>query len=116
MIRLFVYGTLRKGDVRSNMLEGGVSKFIKDIKTLPIYTLLDLGSFPALVISGETSIVGELWEIDDYTKKYLDLIEGVPMLYLDKEIELEENITALAYVFEYNRGYPEIESGDWFNK
>ena len=98
------------------MLDGGVSRFLKNTKTAPIYTLLDLGSFPALLISGETSIVGELWEIDDYTKKYLDLLEGVPMLYQDKEIELEDETTALAYVFEFNRGYPEIKSGDWFNK
>ena len=97
------------------MLESS-SRFIKDTKTLPIYTLLDLGSFPALLLDGETSVVGELWEIDDYTKKYLDLIEGVPMLYHDRQIELEDKVTALAYVFEYNRGYPEIESGDWFNK
>ena len=52
------------------MLEGS-SRFIKDTRTLPIYTLLDLGSFPALLLDGETSVVGELWEIDDYTAQRL---------------------------------------------
>ena len=37
------------------------------------------------------------------------------MLYQDEEIELDDDTTAIAYVFQFNRGYPEIESGDWFN-
>ncbi len=116
MIRIFVYGTLRVGDSRSSMLGHGNTKFIDNIKTASLYTLLDLGSFPALLTSGDTSIVGELWEVDEYTKKYLDLVEGVPMLYQDEEIELEDGTTAIAYTFDFNRGYPIIESGDWFNK
>jgi gamma-glutamylcyclotransferase (GGCT)/AIG2-like uncharacterized protein YtfP len=69
-----------------------------------------------LVKEGNTSIVGELWEIDERTKKSLDLIEGVPLLYMDEDITLENDTSALAYVFQFNRGYPEIKSGDWFNK
>ena len=104
MIRLFVYGTLRKGDVRSFFLSDvEQTKFIQEIKTKPIYTLVDLGSFPALVKEGNTSIVGELWEIDERTKKSLDLIEGVPLLYMDEDITLENDTSALAYVFQFNR-------------
>ena len=117
MIKIFVYGTLRKGDSRSFFLSDvEQAKFLRDIKTKPQYTLVNVGMFPALIKEGNTSVVGELWEIDERTKKALDLIEGVPLLYMDEEIYLEDDTSAIAYVFEYNRGYPEIESGDWFNR
>ena len=49
MIKIFVYGTLRKGDSRSFMLSDNLdAKYIKDIKTKPLYTLVDVGMFPAL--------------------------------------------------------------------
>tara|TARA_Y100000996_G_C22518739_1_gene641535 strand:+ start:1220 stop:1573 length:354 start_codon:yes stop_codon:yes gene_type:complete len=117
MIRIFVYGTLRKGDERSFFLtDVEQAKFIKEAKTKPLYTLVNLGMFPALIMEGNTSIVGEVWEVDKRTKQTLDLIEGVPLLYQDEEIYLDDDTSAIAYVFQYNRGYPEIESGDWFNK
>ena len=34
---------------------------------------------------------------------------------MGKEIELEDGTTAIAYVQEVDKGYPHIESGDWFN-
>ena len=116
MIKLFVYGTLRKGDSRSFFLNDvEQAKFLREAKTKPLYTLVNVGMFPALIKQGKTSVVGELWEIDKRTKQSLDLIEGVPLLYQDEEIELDDDTTAIAYVFQFNRGYPEIESGDWFN-
>jgi len=115
MIKIFVYGTLRKGDSRSFMLSDNLdAKYIKDIKTKPLYTLVDVGMFPALCKEGIQQIQGELWEVDDLTKKALDTIEGVPYLYMDEEIFLEDDTTAIAYVFQFNRGYPVIESGDWY--
>ena len=55
-----------------------------------------------------------MWEITDFVKKGLDTIEGVPYLYMDKEIELEDGTKAIAYVMQ-DKGYPIIESGDWFD-
>lgn len=114
-MKLFVYGTLRMGDSRAFFLEDdNESVFINTIKTAPKYKLVNLGSFPALVEGGSQSVVGELWEITDFVKKGLDTIEGVPYLYLDKEIELEDGTKAIAYVMQ-DKGYPIIESGDWFD-
>ena len=112
---IFVYGTLRQGDVRASYLSDTDSKFIKNTKTAPKYTLVSLSAFPAIIEKGNTSVVGELWEVDERTKRALDTIEGVPFLYMDKEIELEDGTTAIAYVQEVDKGYPHIESGDWFN-
>jgi len=114
-MKLFVYGTLRKGDSRSFLLDDiDECKFIKYIHTAPQYTLVSLAAFPALLEKGDTKVMGELWEIDERTKRHLDVIEGVPTLYMDKEIVLEDGTTAIAYVQEFDRGYPIIESGDWF--
>lgn len=118
---MFVYGTLRKGDVRSGVLSDmetlGQAKFIKNATTYGIYKMVDLGAFPAIVEGGTTSIVGEIWEIDKYTKQYLDLMEGVPLLYKDKPIKIDDEQGVFAYFLARpNKGYEEIKSGDWFKK
>ena len=118
--KVFVYGTLRTGDVRSGVLSDmqlqGQAKFIKETTTSSRYTLVDLGAFPGLIEGGDTSVVGEIWEIDHYTKQYLDLMEGVPLLYQDKPVKIDDEEDIFAYFLVNPRGYPEIKSGDWFKK
>lgn len=118
--KVFVYGTLREGDVRNGVLkdmqELGQAEFIKNATTYGIYKMVDLGAFPGIIEGGTTSIVGEIWGIDKYTKSYLDLMEGVPLLYEDKPIQIEDEEDVYAYFLVRHKGYPEIKSGDWFNK
>lgn len=118
--KVFVYGTLREGDVRNGVLkdmqELGQAKFIKETTTSSRYTLVDLGAFPGLVEGGNTEVLGEIWEIDQYTKQYLDLMEGVPLLYQDKPVKIDGEEDVFAYFLVRHKGYPEIKSGDWFNK
>jgi len=118
--KVFVYGTLREGDVRSGVLKDmqdlGQAEFIKNTTTYGIYKMVDVGAFPGIVEGGTTSIVGEIWEIDKYTKQYLDLMEGVPLLYQDKPIKIDGEQGVYAYFLVRHKGYPEIESGDWFKK
>lgn len=90
--RIFVYGTLKRGDVRAYLLEG--QRFVGDIKTAPRYKLFNTGEYPALVeadtlgVAG-VSIVGELWEVDDDCLARLDIEEGVDEgLYQRRAIEL----------------------------
>jgi gamma-glutamylcyclotransferase (GGCT)/AIG2-like uncharacterized protein YtfP len=118
--KVFVYGTLRQGDVRNGVLkemqELGQAEFIKKTTTSSVYTLVDLGAFPGLIEGGDTSVVGEIWEIDQYTKQYLDLMEGVPILYQDKPVKIDDEEDIFAYFLVNPRGYPEIKTGDWFKK
>lgn len=117
MIKIFVYGTLRKGELRNFFLQDtDETKFIQEIKTKPKYKLVDMGSFPALLENGDNSIVGELYEVSEFTKKSLDTIEGVPFLFVSKEVELEDGSKVTAYFQPFDKGYPEITSGDWLNK
>ena len=93
----------------------GTASFIKEIKRLPCYTMIDLGAFPGILDSGINVIYGELYEVDDSILKMCDLIEGHPNFYTRKFIKLEFDINAEAYFlpqYKY-KNYPAIKSGLW---
>ena len=113
MNKLFVYGTLKKQHSRNNIL--GAASFIKEIKSLPCYTMIDLGAFPGILDSGNNVIYGELYEVDDSILEMCDLIEGHPNFYKRKIVKLDKGMKAEAYFLpksQYNT-YPVIESGLW---
>jgi len=60
----------------------------EDLPLLKIYTLYDLGAFPAVVEGGNTGIVGEVFEVDGLTLMNLDALESHPQFYRRKLIEL----------------------------
>lgn len=72
---VFVYGTLKRGQVRHAGLAG--QRFVGEARTLPRYRMVNLGTFPALVEGGTGSIVGELWSVDAACLARLDYIEAV---------------------------------------
>ncbi len=118
-MKVFVYGTLRTRESRNHVLRS--SDFIGNFKSLPLYNMYDLGSFPCISNSGKTSIIGELYEVDDYTLELLDMIEGHPTFYERKEILLAE-LDGLAmndYTEAYFLDKPNaslIKSGDWYDR
>jgi gamma-glutamylcyclotransferase (GGCT)/AIG2-like uncharacterized protein YtfP len=113
MNKLFVYGTLKKQYSRNDILSA--ASFIKEIKSLPRYTMIDLGPFPGILDSGINVIYGELYEVDDSILKMCDLIEGHPNFYSRQFIKLEFDINAEAYFLPQSKykDYPEIKSGLW---
>ena len=58
MYNIFVYGTLRQGDVRASYLSDTDSKFIKNTKTAPKYTWVSLSAFPAITEKATSSVIG----------------------------------------------------------
>lgn len=78
-MKVFVYGTLKKGYGNSYLLES--STYLGKHTTEEEYTMYSLGAFPAIMHSGDTSITGEVYEIDDSTLTRLDTLEGYPHLY-----------------------------------
>jgi gamma-glutamylcyclotransferase (GGCT)/AIG2-like uncharacterized protein YtfP/lysophospholipase L1-like esterase len=87
-MKLFVYGTLKRGECRSHVLRE--QTFLGDVRTAPGYRLYDTGSYPALVEDREgQAIEGELWEVDDPCLKIIDAIEGVPHLYRRQPLSLD---------------------------
>jgi gamma-glutamylaminecyclotransferase len=114
-MRLFVYGTLRRGEPGHALLNG--APLLGEARTEPEFTLLDLGEYPAIVAGGRTAIAGELYEVEEALLRELDRYEDVPELYLRVERMIGGG-PAVIYVLrtEHGRGRPEIASGDWLRR
>jgi gamma-glutamylcyclotransferase (GGCT)/AIG2-like uncharacterized protein YtfP len=89
-IRLFVYGTLKRGFCRHPALSG--ERFLGTAHTAPEYQLVNVGTYPGLLEGTDIrrSIQGEVWEIRPDTLSRLDKIEGVDEgLYVRRPIALQ---------------------------
>jgi gamma-glutamylcyclotransferase (GGCT)/AIG2-like uncharacterized protein YtfP len=109
---IFVYGTLRRGEPNHRELAG--ARFVATAQTAPVYDLVDLGAYPALLEGGVTAVRGELYEVDDGGVERLDDFEDVPALYDRKAVAIPGS-PALAYVMRRDIAGPApvIASGDW---
>ncbi len=110
---VFVYGTLRQGQNNHHLL--AQSEWLGNYATPPIYSLYDLGAYPA-VIEGHSVLYGEVYRVDDKTLQQLDLLEDVPVTYRREQIETQ---FGLAWIYFYQQGdqlETLISSGDWCQK
>lgn len=94
MTRLFVYGTLKRGQRNARLMAGG--RFLGEASTAPKYALLVLGPYPGLV-AGDLAVRGELWQVPADTLAVLDAFEGVPTLFDRRPVTLADGTTAEAY-------------------
>lgn len=88
MARVFVYGTLKKGQPNYHRLfdsSNGKSEFLGTAKTVEKFPLVIAGVYniPYLLnIPGQGNRVhGEIYKVDDQMLKFLDGFEGVPVHY-----------------------------------
>lgn len=95
--RVFVYGTLMSGCGNDRLMtdpryrpEGGEARLVGPALTRPEFTMYSCygGGYPALVRTGGTAIVGEVWEVNDAVLERLDRLEGVPHHYQRIEVPL----------------------------
>ena len=127
---VFVYGTLRRGDVRD----------ITHLQPPPVFVgvasvqgvLYNLGAYPGLLLGGEGRVTGEVYAITAALEQQLDSIEEVwPQPtgeYSKREVEVQlrqhqanheapEAAGLLCLLYEIDparaRGRPVILSGDW---
>jgi len=111
---LFVYGTLKRGGSRHWIIEN--LPFLGRAKAKG-FVLYDLGPYPAMV-PGAGLVYGEVYEVSKEVLQSLDWVEGVPVLYRRKLIEVvfEDgfSLKAWAYIYSGNvKGFPRIEDGEW---
>jgi gamma-glutamylaminecyclotransferase len=110
---LFVYGTLLSGERSHERL--GTAERLGEAKTAPIFHLVDVGPYPAIVADGTTAVAGELYRVDAGLLRELDVFEQVPLLFKRFRILLDDGSLADAYVMDPDqaRGKRRIPQGDW---
>jgi gamma-glutamylcyclotransferase (GGCT)/AIG2-like uncharacterized protein YtfP len=92
-LRLFVYGSLKRGEANHGVLGG--ARFLGVTRTASAFALSEIETFPALV-PGDRAIVGELFEFPRARLPELDSFEG--SAYVRCEISLESGAVATSYV------------------
>jgi len=113
MTRVFVYGTLLRGEKNHHVLRS--SPCLGVGRTEPAYTLVSLGSIPAMTRGGTTSVTGEIFEVTDEVLADLDRLEGHPDWYKRTTVRLTDGSFVEAYLMAPSavEGKPVIASGDW---
>jgi gamma-glutamylaminecyclotransferase len=112
-IRLFVYGSLLRGERDHALLEG--ASFVGEARTAPSYTLVDLGPYAALLENGRVSVAGQLYLIDKKQRFAIDVKRECPVLFQRILVRLDDDTTAETYAMhdEQVRGKRRIGHGDW---
>ncbi len=94
-VRVFVYGTLMKGQANHRVLVELDAIRLGAARTVASRTLVDLGPYPALLPASperdaeRCSVAGELFEVAEAGLEVLDVFEGCPDLYVRERIALE---------------------------
>lgn len=112
MDTVFVYGTLKQGFGNHRLLRN--SKFLGKAETQPIFTMISLGAFPAVLVDGDVAIKGEVYEVDENTMQQLDWLEGHPNFY--RRIQVSTTLgPAWMYTIpsDRSREHSRIPSGFW---
>ncbi|MFM0740966.1 gamma-glutamylcyclotransferase [Paraburkholderia xenovorans] len=126
MQTVFVYGTLRAGEV-NDISEAAARNEIDAPNLLGSATvrghLFDFGAYPGLVVDeAGVDVIGDVYEIDDRLVAVLDEIEavypGVEDRFLARDVMLKVDGNVVNCRFypitpTAAKGLPEIKSGDW---
>jgi gamma-glutamylcyclotransferase (GGCT)/AIG2-like uncharacterized protein YtfP len=93
--RVFVYGTLRRGQSNHSLLE--MSRFIAEAATLRTYWMITTGVFPVVLDAVPAdfglpplAIAGEIYHVDDATLEQLDRLEREGRAYDRKVTDVHE--------------------------
>lgn len=109
---VFVYGTLKRGESNHFLLHH--ADFICETQTSGLFTLLDLGHYPAVLIQPKNyPIHGEIYEVSDWVLKQLDELENYPHYYMRRMIMTQAGILAWLYYFPVYNGEVILDNGFW---
>ena len=110
-IKLFVYGSLRRGLRLNHILTDMGAVFLSDGMTKDNFHVHDLGFFPGLEKNkAGVRVFGEVWLISEDCLLYLDLVEGVPTLYERKVEKIETTDGNTVKCFMYEISHKELRS------
>jgi len=120
LTHLFVYGTLRPGDVRWPMLEPWVVGVGFD-DAVP-GSLFDTGlGYPAAIFGGRDVVLGRTYELQPSTlTRALAVLdeEEATVLGLYRRVQVTTRVGRCAWAYEYGTGLEltHIPSGDWCHR
>ena len=84
MNRVFVYGTLKRGQRNYHFLRDAA--FVGEFVTQEIYSMYEFDDYPAVCLQGENAIEGEVYEVTHHQFRMLDELEWYPEFYQRIEI------------------------------
>lgn len=88
---LFVYNYPNPSSYRGKLLTDAVinnqAKYLYMVQTVPLYDLIDFGTFPALT-NGSYSVGGELYTVSPGLLEVFDDLEGNPTVFKRQPIKL----------------------------
>src|SRR5450755_4570209 len=94
--RLFMYGTLMAGERDHALLAG--AELLGLAVTEPLFQLIDLGVYAALIPDGKVAVHGELYAASLETRRQIDVQRQVPILFQRSTVRLADGTAAEAYV------------------
>jgi gamma-glutamylcyclotransferase (GGCT)/AIG2-like uncharacterized protein YtfP len=112
--RVFVYGTLRRGECNHHYLGGAV--WLGRQRTAARYRLVKLRWYPAALAGGHTALHGEVYAVSRARLAQLDRLEDCPREYRRQRIA---TAYGPAWIYLYHAPLPAearvIRNGDWCN-
>lgn len=111
MNRVFVYGTLKRGQRNFHYLEE--AQFVGEFTTEAAYSIYLIDDYPAVCLDGGQAVQGEVYLVDDVQLRSLDRLEWYPEYYQRIEIETDYGL-AWIYIVKYElcHGRP-LLPGSW---
>lgn len=114
-IRVFVYGTLKKGQPNHYLLQD--ADFLGECVLSGGYRMVNLGWYPGVVRQTKDGqdVQGEVYRVDQPTFHSLDALEGHPTFYSRVKVPTPwKNAWIYTLPEAYLDGrYPDVEGGQW---
>lgn len=86
--KVFVYGTLKRGFPNNDFMEFvAKGKFLSDKLSPPVFDLKSWGGVLPVLVQGDWSIRGEVYEVSPEGMEWLDHLEGNGSMYQRKKYE-----------------------------
>ena len=111
--RMFFYGTLLPGERDHALLAN--AELLGPAQTEPLFQLVELNVYAALVPDGKVAVHGELYAVDLETRRKIDVSRQVPILFQRSTIRLADGSEAETYSMNADqvRGKRRLAHGDW---
>lgn len=110
---MFFYGMLLPGERDHALLKD--AELLGPALTEPLYQLVELNVYAALVPDGNVAVHGELYAVDLETRRQIDVSRQVPILFQRAKIRLADGSDAETYLMNTDqvRGKRRLAHGDW---